>query len=167
MKHYIFIIILILKFITIRSYSITDCQGTSAISPYSCWKIDTKCCYLVSDKTSKCDIIEDTTTTITTSDDIVYKVHCKLKEPSVGEINSACLQTGLPPDSYKDCFKLSTATSSCCYFKYKEQKGCFYVGSRETGEKIWNNMQIMCNAAYIGYGKLSIIAILLLLGIIF
>ena len=145
-------ILLLIKTIISQELS---CDIDNPLSPNACWEVNEKCCYLVSDTNAKCDQVDNTLVNATVIDKMTYRVYCDNRK--TGGTNTACLYTGLSPDTYKDCLAQSTSTSSCCYFSNGNTKGCFFAGSSQYGNVKWNNMTIICSANYYSISILFLI----------
>jgi hypothetical protein len=151
MKNALFILLLIKTIMSLQ----LSCDKNNPLSPNECWEVKEECCYLVSDTDARCGLVDNTHINIKVIDKITYRVYCDNQK--TGEPNTACLYTGLPPDSYKDCLAQSTSSSSCCYFSDGNTNGCFFGGSSQYGNTKWNNMTIICSGNYYSISILFLI----------
>lgn len=53
------------------------------------------------------------------------------------------------PKSYVDCSQFSLNTNSCCYYKYKNDSSCVWLGKPYTGRVEYEGLELFCNDTYI------------------
>jgi hypothetical protein len=53
------------------------------------------------------------------------------------------------PQSYKDCSQFSTSDNSCCYYKYKDDTSCVWLGKPDVGEIHSNGISLICDSTFL------------------
>jgi len=53
------------------------------------------------------------------------------------------------PQSYKDCSQFSLNTNSCCYYRYKNDSSCVWLGQPYTGRVEYKGLELFCSENFI------------------
>ena len=53
------------------------------------------------------------------------------------------------PKSYKDCSQFSLSTNSCCYYKYKNETSCLWLGKPFTGKVDYKGLELFCDSDFV------------------
>ena len=66
------------------------------------------------------------------------------------------------PQSYMDCSQFSLSTNSCCYYKYKEDSSCVWLGKPYTGKVEYKGLELLCSENFHSL-KYSLILLILMI----
>lgn len=59
--------------------------------------------------------------------------------------------TIMTPKSYKDCSMFSLDVNSCCYYNYKNDTSCIWLGSAYTGRLEYKGLELVCGGGFISF----------------
>ena len=68
-----------------------------------------------------------------------YEIDC-------GQVMGSTCGSITTPRSYKDCGQAGTTTNACCYYEYKNDTSCMWLGSPYVGQLEYNGLTLICNA---------------------
>ena len=82
-----------------------------------------------------------------------YKLNCGIKRgTSCGQI--------VNPQSYKDYSISSKKSNSCCFYRYKTQTNCVWLGTSDVGTMQYKDLLVICSGNYL---KFSFVLVLILI----
>lgn len=66
-----------------------------------------------------------------------------------GGFTGATCGTITVPQSYQDCAQFSTDTNSCCFYKYKNDANCVWLGTPNIGTLSYNGLEVVCVGSFV------------------
>jgi hypothetical protein len=138
----------------------TQCNVLSVIDKY--------CCYLSTiDKSAKSLCLSLNTKDFHARhsinyNQITYNIYCgygstNAEFNSPEESNRLCFKNN--PLNYQECYKNSTETNSCCYYRYKGMSGCYWLGISYGGSTINDEIALICSNSYLKLSHFLLILI--------